>query len=78
VRRNVSTRSATLARVKNQQNSTATAENYSQITSSDNFQTHSIAIKPLRSAEIFRVQDCLKDPAWSHRGTFYTAPPNYN
>src|SRR5262245_54779473 len=76
VGRNISTRCGTLARIKDQQNSIATAENYSQISSSDNLQTYGIAIKPFRSSQIFGIQDCLKDSAWSHRRTFYSAPPN--
>jgi hypothetical protein len=44
VRRNVSSRNPILARIKNQQNPTATAENQSQVAPSDNFQTYTIAI----------------------------------
>jgi hypothetical protein len=76
VRRDFSTRSATLAWIKYQQNSIATAENHSQISSSDNLLTHDIAIKPFRSSQIFGVQDCLKDSAWLRRGTSYSASPN--
>jgi hypothetical protein len=36
-------------------------------------QTYGIAIEPFRSSQIFGVQDCFKDSAWSHRGTFYSA-----
>jgi len=76
MRRNFSTRSATLAWIKYQQNSIATAENHGLISSSDNLQTYSIAIEPFRSSQIFGVQDCLKDSAWSHRGAFYSALPD--
>jgi hypothetical protein len=41
-------------------------------------QTDGIAIEPFHSRQIFGVQDCLKDSAWSHRGTFYTASPDEN
>jgi hypothetical protein len=78
VRRNVSTRSATLAWIKDQQNSIATTENHGLFSSYDNLQTHGITIEPFRSIKIFRVQDCLKDSAWSHRGTLYSGSPNEN
>jgi hypothetical protein len=78
VRRNFSSRSATLAWIKYQQNAIATAENHSLISPADNLQTHGITIEPFRSRQIFGVQNCLKDSAWSHRETFYSASPNEN
>ena len=75
MRRDFSTRSATLARIKYQQNSIATAENYGLISPANNLQTYGITIEPFSSIKIFGVQDCLKDSAWSHRGTFYITSP---
>ena len=50
VRRDFSTRSATLAWIKYQQNSIATAENHGLLSSYDNLQTHGITIEPFSSS----------------------------
>jgi hypothetical protein len=55
VRRNLSTRGATLAWIKYQQDSIATTENHGLISSLDNLQTDGIAIEPFRSRQIFGV-----------------------
>src|SRR5262249_40886075 len=78
MRRNISPRCATLARTEDQQDATAAPENHSQITTSDDFQSQRITIKPLCRSQILRVQDRLKYSARLHRDSSGIAPPNEN
>jgi hypothetical protein len=55
VGRNIPTWRSALARIKDQQNSTTTSENRSQIATLYHFQSQRLVIKPLRSGQILRI-----------------------
>src|SRR6266540_4186791 len=76
VGRNIPPRCSALARIKNQQNPTATSENRSPIATLYHFQSQRVVIKPLRSGQIRRIQNRLKDSAWLHCNNSRIAPPN--
>ena len=74
MRRNISRRRATLARIKDQQDVTAAAENHSQVTALDYLQSHRITIEPLRSTQILCYKTVSKILAGRIAGILHDAP----